>query len=170
MTIMPKVTHIFICPKKGEPMQEVNEVIAIEGVGLQGDRYCSGTGTYSGKNNRGSEEVMRQVSLITEEGVAQANMLIPTGFTYDETRRNIVVGGMTPEELLRLIGRPFMIGDNVTLMGFEDCTPCELPSKLAGKAGFKDAFQGFGGLRARIVASDGAIRVGDMIQRFQLGT
>lgn len=44
---MGRVLSIYICPDKGQPMQERSQVNAIAGVGLEGDRYAAGKGAWS---------------------------------------------------------------------------------------------------------------------------
>ena len=128
-------------------MQLVHEVQALEGEGLKGDRYCTGEGSFNkGKQGR------RQVTFIN-------GIFFPgTGFEYVDSRRNIVVEGV---ELMWLIGKYFSI-DDATFYGVKYCDPCDRPSKIAGKPGFKEAFFDRGGLVADIYAT-GLIRVGDEV-------
>ena len=90
------VVAIYICLAKGDPMQLVQEVHAIEGAGLKGDRYATGEGSFNG-GKQGS----RQVTLIN--GI----FFEGSGFEYTDSRRNIVTMGV---ELMWLIGREFDIG------------------------------------------------------------
>jgi MOSC domain-containing protein YiiM len=154
---MVKVVAIFVCPEKGQPMRAVQEVNAIAGVGLEGDRYATGKGTYSGLPNRSDKtKYIRQVTIISKVAIDEANKLLAEPFSLSETRRNIVVDGDI--DLLSLIGIEFKIG-GVRFRGFEDCTPCKLPERMAGKQGFEQAFAKRGGLRAEIL-TDGLITVG----------
>ncbi len=149
------VSHIFISPAAGEPIQELQEVKAIEQLGLQGDRYAGERGAWSKSKRR----VIRQVSLIEQEAVERANGTLEVPFLLQETRRNIVVSNFP---LNGLVGKEFMVG-NVWMRGVELCDPCQRPSKLAGKAGFEESFSGCGGLRAEILTTD-IIRVGDITE------
>ena len=54
-----KVIAICICPIAGEKMQRAQEVEAIAGSGLKGDRYSTGEGSF----NKGAQG-KRQVTLI----------------------------------------------------------------------------------------------------------
>lgn len=142
------VVAIFIAPAKGEPMQEVQEVEAIAGVGLKGDRYAAGEGSY----NRGSPG-RRQVTLIS--GI----FFEGSGFEYADSRRNIVTMGI---ELMWLIGREFQIG-TARFRGVKYCDPCGRPSTLSGKErSFKEAFFDRGGLIAEVIGGS-VIRKGDRI-------
>ena len=141
-------------------MQSVQAVQAIAGAGLDGDRYATGKGTFSGKRHN-----LRHVTLIGTDDIDEANAKLAVAFTPAETRRNIIVSGRI--DLLGLIGREFMVG-GVKMRGIEHSYPCELPPRLAKKSGFIEAFAGRGGLRAEILGS-GPIRIGDPVQELPVG-
>lgn len=42
-----RIESIHVAPSRGDPMQGLGRVQAIAGVGLEGDRYALGLGTYS---------------------------------------------------------------------------------------------------------------------------
>lgn len=149
------VFRIFIAPAAGAPMHEVKEVRAIPGKGLDGDRYKDGRGSWSK-----TREAARDLSLISQEAIERANEGREVPFTPEDTRRNIVVS-LGVDALNALLGRTFLIGD-VVVYGAELCDPCQRPSKLSGKPGFKEAFDGVGGLRVRVVF-EGRITVRDSI-------
>lgn len=148
---------IFVSATKGEPMQIRNEVNALTGLGLEGDRYASRTGAFSGTHRIPDED--RQISLISRQAIDDANAhLLAEGqqpFADNETRRNIVVD-YPSEALNALVGQIFFVGA-VQIEGVELCTPCRRPTNLAKKPGFEQAFENRGGLRARIL-SDGVIK------------
>lgn len=125
-------------------MQSVQHIEAIAGAGLRGDRYCTGNGSF----NKGGVG-RRQVTLIN------VIFFAGTGFEFVDSRRNIVVEGV---ELMWLIGREFQIG-TARFRGVKYCDPCQRPSKLSGKEGFKEAFFDRGGLVAEVIQS-GAFDVG----------
>ncbi len=139
-----KVVAIYICPTAGAPMQPVTEVEAIAGVGLKGDRYCTGKGSW----NKG-EVGKRQVTLMN------ARFFDRSGFYPADSRRNIFTDDV---ELMALIGTEFWIGSTV-LRGVEYCAPCDRPDNLSGSIGFRQAFQDCGGLVAEVIVS-GIIRRG----------
>jgi len=142
------VAMICISPAAGEAMQSVNEVLAIAGKGLEGDRYARNIGSFS-KQKSGN----RQVTLINGKFFESST------FKYKESRRNIITLGV---ELMWLIGRDFQIGEAV-MRGVKYCDPCTRPSKLADKKkSFKEEFQDCGGLVAEIIEG-GLIRVQDSI-------
>lgn len=139
-------------------MQARSVVRALAGQGLEGDRYALGNGTYSAV----PRPVARHVSLIGLEAMRAANDdlsvrgLAP--FEPDETRRNIVVEGI---DVYTLLGWDFRIGA-VQLRGSDITRPCPVPSAVAGKTGFKEAYHGRGGILAEVL-SDGIISIGDTL-------
>lgn len=153
------IVAIYITADKGLPMQPIESVEVVHGVGLLGDRYATGKGAWS-KERR---EVIRHVSFIEREAIdAVAAGGLPV--TAEITRRNIVTEGV---RLNDLVGRTFRIGaDGPFFRGVELCTPCARPGKLSGNAVLKEqleaALKDRGGLRAEIVTG-GVIAVGDII-------
>jgi hypothetical protein len=145
-----RVQCICISPVAGERMQIVSEVEAIAGAGLKGDRYCTGSGSFS-QNTLGK----RQVTLIN--GIFFPN----TGFNYTDSRRNIVTVGV---ELMWLIGREFRVGAAL-FRGVKYCEPCNRPNKFASVPwgfSFDEKFYDRGGLVAEIIEG-GLIKVGDTV-------
>lgn len=151
---MGNVVKIFVCEDMGLPMVNLESVLAIKGVGLEGDRYSTGKGAYS-KSRR---ITIRQVSLIAEESIHEANVGLSDPFLPEETRRNILTRGVNLNDL---VGKKFKVGV-VEMFGIEHCTPCQRPSVLSKKKGFEKAFTSRGGLRAEIL-SGGIINVGDHV-------
>lgn len=154
-----EVVGIFTTPYKTEAMRSQMSVYAIEGRGLVGDRYEKREGTWS--PNKRTPDIDRAITIISLPGFQEANMkLVNEGklpFTHAETRRNVFVD-MPADELNGLVSVKFKIGE-VEFEGAELCTPCGHPSTLSGKEGFKKAFEGRGGLRAKVLSS-GVVEVG----------
>ncbi len=142
-----EVVAIFISSAAGDPMQQIEEVEAIAGRGLEGDRYAKGEGSFNQVIGK------RQVTLIN-------SLFFPgSGFDYIDCRRNIVTAGV---ELMWLIGKEFQIGA-AKMRGVKYCDPCMRPSKLSNKEeSFKEAFSDRGGLIAEIIEG-GVIKAGDLI-------
>lgn len=151
---MAEVIDLYICPDKGKMMQQKKQVMAIAGVGLDGDRYSTGDGAFS----RSKRVAIRHASLIGLEAITAANQLLELPFAPAETRRNIITAGI---DLNELVGEFFSIG-SVAMVGIELCTPCERPSNLVDKPGFNDAFENLGGLRVGLLSS-GPITLGNQI-------
>ncbi len=146
---------IYITPEQGGQMDRVPRVETIKGKGLKNDRYAAGDGYWQTgvKNPRPAK---RDVTLISAEAIEG------TDFTEEETRRNLVIEGMSPDELNDLVGAYFTIS-GVVMRGAELCTPCKRPSDLSGKEGFAQQFKNAGGLRAEIL-TNGELVEGDVLQ------
>ncbi|MEK6601767.1 MAG: MOSC domain-containing protein [Candidatus Binatota bacterium] len=134
-------------------MALVNEVRAVPGKGLEGDRYFKQVGTYS--NNPGSG---RDVTLIEIETLEALKRDYGIELGLGESRRNIVTRGVA---LNHLVGRDFKVGA-VTLRGIRLCEPCSHLENLSRK-GVQRGLIHRGGLRAHILTG-GTIRLGDTIQ------
>lgn len=145
-----KVIAICIAPAAGEPMRLVEEVQAIAGQGLEGDRYCTGEGSF----NRGRQG-KRQVTLI------RGCFFEGAEFGYVDSRRNLVVDGDEFFELIDLVDKEFQVG-TVQFRGIKYCDPCLRPGKLSGKGNFRKVFTERGGIVAEIIKG-GIIRVNDTI-------
>lgn len=148
------VSAIYTAPRMGIEMVPTDQVMAIAGKGLEGDRYAEGLGAYS----RSKVPKVRHVSLIAREAIKAANDSLEVPYDEAETRRNIITDGV---ELDDLIGEEFVVG-YVVMRGVEACDPCKRPEKLSGKEGFEAAFRDLGGIRAEVLTT-GRLAVGDSI-------
>lgn len=161
MNSKPNIQSIFVCLKAAMPMTNKLKVKVIANEGIDGDRYSSYVGTFS-NTNKGK---VRDITLITRVGIDTANHFLSAknlqSFLDEETRRNVVISEITPEELNNLVGQTFYLG-SIRLKGTELCDPCSHPSKLTGKDEFKSAFTGRGGIRAQVLDA-GEISVGDFL-------
>jgi len=147
------IVSINICPTKSKPMQSVDEVHAVPGKGLEGDRYFNQEGTFSDKPGEG-----RQVTLIEIEAIEALKIEQGISLTPGEARRNLVTRGVP---LNPLVGKEFKVGD-ITLKGVRLCEPCDHLARLT-KPEVLPALVNRGGLRAEIL-SEGIIRVGDVVK------
>jgi MOSC domain-containing protein YiiM len=148
-----KVSGIFIGPVKGKPMVGVDDVHAVPGRGLDGDRYSAKEGTFSKK-----DDPSREVTLIEQEALDAARTSYDVEVDPSETRRNILTEGVP---LNHLVDREFTVGD-VRLRGLRLCEPCGHLERLTGKS-VREPLIHRGGLRAQIL-TDGVIRVGDAVR------
>lgn len=148
---MGRLVAIYTSTEGGAPMDVHDELRAIAGFGLAGDRYATKTGEYSDREGRG-----REVTLIAREGIAAANGQ-GVSIGEHETRRNLVTEGV---DLDSLVGKTFTVGDAL-LVGVRDCPPCSYLEGMT-RPGVKVALEGRGGLRADILR-DGTLHVGDEI-------
>jgi MOSC domain-containing protein YiiM len=147
------VVSIHIAPEAGKPLFSVEEVRAIPGKGLEGDRYFNQTGSYSGKPGPD-----REVTLIEVEAIAALQRDHGISIGASESRRNIVTRGVP---LNHLVGREFRVG-RVRLRGLRLCEPCKHLESLT-RPGVLSGLIHRGGLRAQIL-SEGIIRVGDLVE------
>lgn len=135
-------------------MESRDEVRAIAGVGLEGDRYAIAAGTYSGVR---IEDAQRAVTLIEREAVQGARSEFDVELDEGETRRNLVIEGVA---LNSLVGQEFKVGD-VRLRGVDLAHPCAYLEELT-RPGVRKSLVDRGGLRAEIL-DDGSIKVGDSV-------
>jgi MOSC domain-containing protein YiiM len=146
-----RIESIHIAPAAKSPMQEVPEVLAIPGVGLDGDRYARRQGTFF------KPEPDFELTLIEAEAVETAQREHGLKLTPGESRRNLVTRGVS---LNPLVGREFRIG-NVRVRGIRLCEPCSHLQALTGQPVIK-ALPHRAGLRAQIL-TEGAIHTGDPV-------
>ena len=135
-------------------MESRDQVRAVPGRGLEGDRYFAGIGTFSPQPPKPDYEV----TLIQKEHVEDFQRATGLLFTSRLARRNLVSLGV---DLNSLVGKAFWVGD-VQLSGIRLCEPCNYLAKNS----FKEILQGLvhkGGLRAQIL-SEGIIHVNDPIR------
>jgi len=147
------VHSIHIAPAASEPTASVEEVRAVAGQGLEGDRYFNGDGTYSQTPGTG-----RQVTLIELEAIEALERDYEMRIEPGQARRNIVTSGVA---LNHLVGREFSVGE-VRLRGLRLNEPCNHLAGLTDEK-VKQGLVHRGGLRCDIV-SGGVIRVGDAVR------
>jgi MOSC domain-containing protein YiiM len=150
-TVSGRVIGIYIASVWGELPGAVEAVTALAGVGLSGDRYALGAGTWSSWPGTG-----RAVTLIAAEVLDSLPASCRLGAA--EARRNLLTRGV---DLNALVGREFHIGA-VRLRGQRLCEPCRHLEKLT-RPGVVAQLHGRGGLRADVLES-GVIRCGDALE------
>ncbi len=150
---MARLEAIFVAPDKGAPMEARDEVDAIAGTGLSGDRYAEGTGTFS------KPSPDRHVTLIEVEALEAVERDYGIAIPPEGTRRNLLTRGVY---LNHLVDRIFHVGQ-VRLRGVEFCEPCDVLEKGLGKPGARGALLHRGGLRAEILEG-GTLRIGDELR------
>ena len=145
------VESIHIASAAKEPTRAVDQIQAIPGVGLEGDRYASRQGTFF------KPLPDFELTLIEAEAIEALERDYGVNLAPGDTRRNVVTRGVP---LNHLVGREFRIGE-VNLRGIRLCEPCDHLQKITGKHVIK-GLRHRGGLRAQIL-TQGTIRVGDAI-------
>lgn len=143
-----KVISINITSVAEGPMQLVNEVRAIPGRGLEGDRYF----------DHQEKRPDRELTLVEAEAIEALRSEFKVDFDPSGTRRNVVTRGVP---LNHLVGKEFWIGD-VKARGIRLCEPCAHLQRLSHPKVLPGLIHR-GGLRAQIM-SEGMIRVGETIK------
>lgn len=146
-----RIIGIYVAATRGALPTSVAAVAALAGVGLAGDRYANGSGTWSQWPGAGREVTLIAAEVL--ESLPEACRLTPAA-----ARRNLITRGV---DLDALIGRDFRIG-GVRLRGQRPCEPCGHLETLT-RPGIVTCLKGKGGLRADIVAS-GLIHCGDTLE------
>jgi MOSC domain-containing protein YiiM len=148
-----RIESIHITNAAEAAMRSVAEVKAITGVGLEGDRYATKTGSFSAKDKPG-----RQITLVEAEAIEALERELGLTLASGETRRNLITRGVA---LNHLVGRDFTVG-GTRLRGHELCEPCGDLARMTGKPQILPGLVHRGGLRAEILEG-GVIRVGDAV-------
>ena len=144
---------IFIAEKpRGDP-RPVDQVEAVPGKGLAGDRYFMGEGTFSTKPGPD-----REVTLIEVEALEALLQEAKIELKPNQARRNLVTRGVP---LNHLVGQEFAVGD-VVLRGLRLCEPCNHLEKLTSE-GVNKGLVHRGGLRAQVVKG-GNLKKDDVIR------
>ena len=160
MKASPQIHSIYIASLAGKAMVRLTRAEIIAGQGITGDRYALGLGAFSKTNPK-----VRHVSLITLSGIEHANRRLiakqEAVFGHGDTRRNLVISGISEDELNGLVGKKFHLG-GLAFEGTELCEPCQRPAKLLKRPDFMNVFEARGGLRAAALES-GSLVPGDVL-------
>jgi MOSC domain-containing protein YiiM len=143
-----EVISINVTPEAEQPMQSVEEVRAVPGRGLEGDRYF----------DHPKMEPKRELTLVEAEAIESFRSEFKIDFGLDGTRRNVVTRGVP---LNHLVGKEFWIGE-VKARGLQLCEPCATLQRLSHPKVLPGLIHR-GGLRAQIL-TEGTIRVGETIR------
>jgi MOSC domain-containing protein YiiM len=147
------VQGMFFAPEAGAEMQSVQAATALEGCGLEGDRYCAGTGHWSRFGR------VCEVTFIAAEDLHNIERETGVGVKNGEHRRNVVTRGISLKALRR--GERFRVGE----VAFEYRGPrsvCRYIERLT-EPGMTQALKGRGGICASVI-ENGTVRVGDEIE------
>jgi MOSC domain-containing protein YiiM len=143
---------IFTSRRKGDALQAVDQIEAVPGRGLVGDRYYLKEGTFSAKDGPD-----REVTLLEAEALEGLAREYQVALEPARARRNLLTRGVP---LNHLVGRAFTIGP-VVLRGLRLCEPCGHLEALTC-AGVKAGLIHRGGLRAQVLQG-GFLKVGASI-------
>ena len=134
-------------------MEELPKARLVAGIGIEGDRYAAGLGTYSKRYH-----IDRQVTLIEIEVLESIVRDRGIELLPSEHRRNLTTRGVP---LGHLVGQYFRVGDCV-LYGGRLNVPCLYLETLIAKKVFKPLINR-SGLNCRIVVG-GTICIRDLIE------
>jgi len=148
-----KVVSLFIVDRRAEPMKKVEQLSALAGQGIEGDRYLLGTGTYSKKPEPG-----RQITLIRSEILESLKDKSDITVRPEESRRNVLTEGI---EINKLVGTEFYVG-TVRLRAHRLTEPCKYLENLLEQPGLYEELWGNGGVSCEIL-TDGIIKEEDII-------
>ena len=146
------IEAIHLADAAAGPMRAVSRVRAIAGVGLEGDRYATGSGTYSP-----DPRTDRHLTLIEAEEIEALATRDGIVLEPGETRRNVTTRGI---RLNDLVGRRFRVG-GIECEATRLCEPCQGLTDHIGKPVLKPLAHR-AGLRA-LILTDGEIALGDEI-------
>ena len=139
------VTEIWLTAEAAAPMRRVPTARLVAGLGLEGDRYALGGGTWARY-----PDLEKQLTLIDGADVAAVAAEVGVPLTPGDTRRNLVTAGV---DLPALVGRWFAVGDAL-LFGMKRCPPCTHLERLTG-ARLVKAMAHRGGINAAVIAGAG---------------
>ena len=148
-----RVECIHVAVSEGEPIRSTDRIRVLAGMGLEGDRYATGRGHFSGTPGSG-----RAITLIEAEVLESLRDHLGIALQPGEARRNVTTRGIA---LNALVGRRFRIG-SVLCEGKRLCEPCRYLEGVAGKP-LLDSLSRRGGLRADVLEG-GEIRIGDELR------
>jgi len=150
--MMGIVEEIFVTKEGSAAMERVDEVMTVEGGGIEGDRYYEGTGFWTQYGD------VCQITLIQADHLDFIEDELDIRVKSGEHRRNVVVRGV---DLEGLRGKRFRIGETV-LQYDRYRPPCKHVQDLT-EPGMTRALKGRGGICARVVTA-GIIRANDTLE------
>lgn len=150
----PRLSTIFIAPSAGVPMIPVDSVRAMQGLGLEGDRYALKQGYW--KVTEACE-----ITLISEHDLKHASRRgISKEYLQDGIhRRNLVLSGLRTADLR---DRDFSIGEQAVFRYHRPRPPCGYLDQV-GHNGLARALGRHSGICIRVIR-EGVIRTGDIVR------
>ena len=145
---------IIIGEKAKEPLHYVDTIPAIQGKGLEGDRYFYKQGTF---NKPQLSQDVREISILPYEALTECNNRLDSTLDFLDLRRNLIIKDFDASLLKNKV---FTIG-TAKFKIVRTCPPCRYLSRLLNEDIMK-GLKYIGGHRAIIVKS-GSITVGDEI-------
>jgi hypothetical protein len=148
------VEALALAPTAEADMRLLDVAHALEGRGLDGDRYAASAGTFSPRTgHRPGYDLTLIAAEVLDELAAAGDPI-----DFASTRRNVLTRGI---DLDALIGSTFTIGD-VLCRGRRRCEPCAHLERVSGSGHLRPLIHR-GGLRADILTG-GTIRTGAAVR------
>lgn len=151
-----RVVAIYTAVGAGSPMQHRDDVRAVPGRGLEGDRYFVDSGRFSEQRLPGRE--ITELTLIESEVIQHLRLDWGLDVEEADSRRNLVTRGVALNDL---VGCEFDVGE-VRLRAASLCEPCVSLVKSPEHRHLLRALAHKGGLRAQVL-SEGTIALGDPV-------
>jgi len=145
---------IILGSEARKPLYFVKKVEAIEGKGLEGDRYFYKIGTF---NKPQLSQDVREISIFSYDNLEVCNERLDSSLSFLDLRRNLIIKDF---DINQIDGRVFMIGSTHFKI-VRTCPPCRYLSRLLDKDIMK-GLKYIGGYRAIIIKS-GVIEEGDRV-------
>ena len=149
-----QLKKIIIGSHASQPLHYVDSIQAIEGRGLEGDRYYYKRGTF---NKPQLDQNAREVTLIDEKALDECNSRLDTKLDFLDLRRNLVIANLDYDSLKN---KTFTIG-TAHFKIIRTAPPCRYLSRLLDEDMMK-GLKYIGGYRAKIIQS-GIMEVGDNV-------
>ena len=135
-----KIVALHLCEEHRAPMVPVQEVVAVSGLGLEGDRHAI-------------KDSLRQVLVMDKE------TLDTLGLAPGIIKENVTLEGLDLSSIEA--GHVFRIGKDVTLEATGPCTPCPRMDEI--RPGLQSEIDGRRGIITRVL-NGGVLKVGDGAQ------
>jgi len=149
-----KLHSIIIGEKAKKPLHYVDTVRAVQGRGLEGDRYFYKQGTF---NKPQLSQDVREISILPYEALEECNRRLNSSLDFLDLRRNLIIKNF---DASLLEDKVFTIG-TAQFRIVRTCPPCRYLSRLL-EVDMRSGLKYIGGHRAAIVKS-GSITAGDEI-------
>jgi MOSC domain-containing protein YiiM len=156
-----KISTIYIAAASAAPMKSIEAANLMERIGIEGDRYATSKGTYSGAF---LSEPGRNLTLISEDAIRSKmkNLPMKDHFTMDKLRRNIVVQGLTAQDINDMVGREIRMGTGCRLFVHRRNVPCKYREAETQCPNFMNTFWEDCGVCCEILVG-GMVNVGDTV-------
>ena len=163
------IAGIFVAPASSQPMESRRSAVCVKGVGIAGDRYATHTGSYSlfraSRRMPDAREPGRQLTVLSADSVEAALDAagVQASASLGDLRRNILIRGISAQQLLNAIGSELTLGADVRVFLHRHCVPCMYNEKYTGRPGQMEAIWDVSGVSCEVVAG-GEIRIGDRVR------